>query len=79
MTVPAIETSDLTRSFGDHVVPAGVDLHIPQGTVYALLGPNGAGKSTLVHILSTLLRPDAGGSRAATCSPTRTACVPRSG
>ena len=79
MTVPAIETSGLTRSFGDHVVLAGVDLHIPQGTVYALLGPNGAGKSTLVHILSTLLRPDAGGSRAATCSPTRTACVPRSG
>jgi ABC-2 type transport system ATP-binding protein len=28
--------------------------------VFALLGPNGAGKTTIVHILSTLVAPDAG-------------------
>ena len=33
----------------------GVDLDVPEGTVFALLGPNGAGKTTTVHILSTLL------------------------
>ena len=32
----------------------------PAGSVFALLGPNGAGKTTTVHILSTLVAPDAG-------------------
>ena len=43
------------------------------GTVIALLGPNGAGKTTTVHILSTLLRPDAGPPR----SPDMTSCATR--
>ncbi|MGF7121450.1 ABC-2 type transport system ATP-binding protein [Rhodococcus sp. BE178] len=38
----------------------GIDLDIAEGSVFALLGPNGAGKTTTVHILSTLVRPDAG-------------------
>jgi energy-coupling factor transporter ATP-binding protein EcfA2 len=33
---------------------------VPPGSVFALLGPNGAGKTTTVHILTTLIRPDAG-------------------
>ena len=43
----------------------GIDLDIAPGGVFALLGPNGAGKTTMVHILSTLLRPDAGTARVA--------------
>jgi ABC-type sugar transport system ATPase subunit len=42
------------------VVLAGIDLHVPAGSVFALLGPNGAGKTTTVRILTTLSRPDAG-------------------
>ena len=57
---PTIQTSGLRKSFGDHTVLDGIDLQVQPGTVYALLGPNGAGKTTLVHILSTLLKPDAG-------------------
>jgi ABC-2 type transport system ATP-binding protein len=38
----------------------GIDLHVPEGTVFALLGPNGAGKTTTVHILTTLIGADAG-------------------
>jgi ABC-2 type transport system ATP-binding protein len=38
----------------------GIDLDVPQRTVFALLGPNGAGKSTAVNILSTLIGADAG-------------------
>ena len=38
----------------------GLDLSVEQGRVLALLGPNGAGKTTLVHVLTTLIRPDAG-------------------
>ena len=51
----AIEVAGLTKSYGDHTVLDGVDLTVPDGTVYALLGPNGAGKTTIVNILSTLL------------------------
>ena len=56
----AIEVRDLKKSYGEKVVLDGVDLTVAAGTVTALLGPNGAGKTTAVHILSTLLRPDAG-------------------
>ncbi|GAA1977679.1 ATP-binding cassette domain-containing protein [Microbacterium pumilum] len=61
----AIETTRLTKSFGDQVVLDRIDLDIPSGGVFALLGPNGAGKTTMIHILSTLLRPDAGTARVA--------------
>ena len=62
---PAIEVAGLTKSYGDHSVLDGVDLTVPEGTVYALLGPNGAGKTTIVNILSTLLTPDDGEIRVA--------------
>jgi len=64
-TNPAIEVAGLTKSYGDHTVLDGVDLTVPEGTVYALLGPNGAGKTTIVNILSTLLTPGAGDIRVA--------------
>jgi ABC-2 type transport system ATP-binding protein len=56
----AVEATGVRKSFGDKVVLDGIDLSIPEGTVYALLGPNGAGKTTMVRILSTLLPADAG-------------------
>ena len=64
-TNPAIEVAGLTKAFGDNTVLDGVDLTVPEGTVYALLGPNGAGKTTIVNILSTLLTPDDGEIRVA--------------
>jgi ABC-2 type transport system ATP-binding protein len=65
MTAPttapaAIRVRGLRKAFGTQVVLDGIDLDVPEGTVFALLGPNGAGKTTAVHILSTLLAPDAG-------------------
>jgi ABC-2 type transport system ATP-binding protein len=62
-TTPAIEIDGLTKSYGDQVVLAGVDLRVPAGTIIALLGSNGAGKTTAVKILSTLLRADGGTAR----------------
>jgi ABC-2 type transport system ATP-binding protein len=59
-TTPAIEIDGLTKSYGDQVVLAGVDLTVPAGTIVALLGSNGAGKTTAVKILSTLLKADGG-------------------
>ena len=38
----------------------GIDLTIPEGSVFGLLGPNGAGKSTLINILAGLVKKTAG-------------------
>ncbi|MDT0308626.1 ATP-binding cassette domain-containing protein [Streptomyces sp. DSM 44917] len=56
----AIETRGLRKAYGGKAVLGGVDLAVPQGSVYALLGPNGAGKTTVVKILSTLTSADGG-------------------
>lgn len=61
----ALEVEGLRKSFGSTVALDGIDLHVEAGTVFALLGPNGAGKTTTVHVLSTLIEPDAGEARVA--------------
>ncbi|GIG88657.1 ATP-binding cassette domain-containing protein [Plantactinospora endophytica] len=73
MTTPssAIAVTGLRKSFSTHVVLDGIDLDVPEGTVFALLGPNGAGKTTTVQILSTLLAADGGELRIAGHDPTR--------
>ncbi|MFD8780634.1 ABC transporter ATP-binding protein, partial [Streptomyces sp. NPDC059916] len=58
MSTLAIAANGLRKSYGDKTVLDGIDLAVPEGTVFALLGPNGAGKTTAVKILSTLLSPD---------------------
>jgi ABC-2 type transport system ATP-binding protein len=60
-----ITVRGLRKSFGAHPVLDGLDLTVPEGTVYALLGPNGAGKTTTVDILSTLTPADDGEVRIA--------------
>src|SRR3954451_9925522 len=67
MTNLAISVNGLRKSYrdkdGDKIVLDGVDLAVPEGTVFSLLGPNGAGKTTAVNILSTLITADAGDLR----------------
>ncbi|MEV6326209.1 ATP-binding cassette domain-containing protein [Streptomyces sp. NPDC051909] len=58
MTDLAIAANGLRKSYGDKTVLDGVDLAVPEGTIFSLLGPNGAGKTTAVKILSTLASPD---------------------
>ncbi|MFI7465277.1 ATP-binding cassette domain-containing protein [Nonomuraea sp. NPDC049646] len=60
-----VSVAGLRKSYGAHRVLDGIDLSIPQGSVFALLGPNGAGKTTTVQILSTLIKADAGELRVA--------------
>jgi ABC-2 type transport system ATP-binding protein len=74
----AIEVSGLRKSFGDHTVLGGIDLSVPEGSVFALLGPNGAGKTTLVRILATLSAADAGEVRVAGHDIVREAVAVRS-
>ena len=77
----AISTTGLRKSFGDHVVLDGLDLSVPEGTVFALLGPNGAGKTTTVDILvHAAAAPTAArcGWPATTWRASRTRSAPRS-
>ncbi|TDU69071.1 ATP-binding cassette domain-containing protein [Streptomyces sp. KS 21] len=65
MTGLAIAANGLRKSYGDKSVLDGIDLNVPEGTIFSLLGPNGAGKTTAVKILSTLIGADAGEIRVA--------------
>jgi len=40
----------------------GLDLEVPESSMYALVGPNGAGKTTAIKILMNLFRPSSGQS-----------------
>jgi ABC-2 type transport system ATP-binding protein len=61
----AVEVAGLRKSYGSTLVLDGIDLSVPDGSVFALLGPNGAGKTTTVEILSTLIPADGGTLRVA--------------
>ncbi|MBP1986647.1 ABC transporter ATP-binding protein [Halolamina salifodinae] len=56
----AIQTTDLTKRYGDVVALDGVSLSVEAGTTFGLLGTNGAGKSTLFRMLVGHLTPDSG-------------------
>lgn len=56
----AIETTRLTRFFGEQCAVREVDLRVERGTFYGFLGPNGAGKSTTIKMLTGLLQSSGG-------------------
>ncbi|MCU4974135.1 ABC transporter ATP-binding protein [Halobacteria archaeon AArc-m2/3/4] len=56
----AIETSGLTKTYGELTAVDGLDLTIEEGEVFGFLGPNGAGKSTTINMLLDFTRPTAG-------------------
>jgi ABC-2 type transport system ATP-binding protein len=55
-----IETHALSKHFGKAEALRGIDLNVPQGSIYALVGANGAGKTTLIKLLMNILRPTTG-------------------
>lgn len=58
--MPAIEIRGLTKRFGKTLALDGVNLSVPEGSIYGFIGPNGAGKSTAIRLLLGLLKKDAG-------------------
>ena len=57
---PAIVTHNLTRYYGRTAAVDGLNLTVPEGSIYAFLGPNGAGKTTTIKMLLNILRPTGG-------------------
>ena len=58
-----IETSDLTRRYGDFTAVNRVSLAVRQGAIFGLLGPNGSGKTTMIRMLCGVLEPSDGTAR----------------
>ena len=61
--LPAVQTQDLVRSFGNFTAVDHVSLEVKRGRFFGFLGPNGAGKSTTIKMLTGLLAPTSGNIR----------------
>ncbi|HLG95279.1 MAG TPA: ABC transporter ATP-binding protein [Bryobacteraceae bacterium] len=55
-----IETAGLRKDYGPVAALRGLDLQVPQGSIYGFLGRNGAGKTTAIKILLGMTHPTAG-------------------
>ena len=60
MAAAAIRIAGLVKTFGNHQAVDGLDLEVPQGSIFGFLGRNGAGKTTTIKILMNMLKPTAG-------------------
>jgi branched-chain amino acid transport system ATP-binding protein len=60
---PALQLTQLKKSFGQTEIIRGVSLDVTQGERHAIIGPNGAGKSTLFHLISGRYQPTSGSIR----------------
>ena len=55
-----LHISGLYKSFGDKKVLKGLDLAVPEHSIFGFLGKNGAGKTTAMKTVLGLLKADAG-------------------
>ena len=55
-----IQTSKLTKKFGELEVLKGIDLNINEKEMVSIVGKSGAGKTTLLQLIGTLERPTSG-------------------
>jgi ABC-2 type transport system ATP-binding protein len=55
-----VRAIDLTKHFRNVAVLNGLNLAVPQGSVFGLAGPNGSGKTTTIKILMNILKPTSG-------------------
>ena len=56
----AIEAKRLFKAFDGKTAVDGIDLAVPEGSIYGILGPNGAGKTTTLRMLLGIIDPDSG-------------------
>ena len=58
--MPAVEISEITKSFGALKAVDDVSFMIEKGELFGLLGPNGAGKTTAIRCMLDIFKPDSG-------------------
>lgn len=59
----AIQTINLTKTYGKNRGIQNVNLEIQPGEIFGFLGPNGAGKSTALRTITALMKPTSGECR----------------
>lgn len=64
-----IETTGLWKVYEDVEALRGLDLRVPQGSIFGFLGRNGAGKTTTIKVLLGMARPTRGEARVFGQSP----------
>ena len=62
---PIIQTSDLTRRFGELTAVDRLNISVAPGEIFGLVGPDGAGKTTTLRLLCGLMNPTEGSARVA--------------
>lgn len=55
-----LQITGLTKRFGGKEVLRGVELSVPERSIFGFIGKNGAGKTTTMKAILGLLRPDQG-------------------
>ena len=60
-----LELSNVYRRFGDKEVLKGLELTVPEHSIFGFIGKNGAGKTTTMKLVLGLLKADAGEIRVA--------------
>lgn len=73
MSKNAIEIEELKFAYGRDEVLKGVELQVPEGSIFGFLGRNGAGKTTTIKLLLGLLKPDDGFCRIEGIDPQKNA------
>lgn len=62
-TVPfaaALKTHNVQKSYGNFSVLKGINMTVPQGSIYGLLGASGCGKTTFLRCVVGRHKPDSG-------------------
>ena len=60
MSDTVVETTNLTKSYGDFTALSDLSIHVNRGQILGFIGPNGAGKTTTIKILVGLSTPTSG-------------------
>ncbi len=55
-----IQTTDLTRRFGELTAVDTLNIEVARGEIFGLVGPDGAGKTTTLRLLCALMDPTSG-------------------
>lgn len=55
-----LEIQNLKKNFGSKEVLCGLDLSVPEHSIFGFIGRNGAGKTTTMKAILGLLKPDSG-------------------
>ena len=58
--MPAVELSNVSKTFGRLTAVDELSLAVPEGAVYGFIGPNGSGKTTTLRMIMRIILPDRG-------------------